>query len=131
MTECPAVVGSKQFKPDNFIGECYELNENERRPVQKYTFSRNGNSVSWSSMFQDSLEFTVSYYRYLELISEDLKEWASNNREEVKLLSKTCNYRGVLEESITLDRETHYVCNCLKDYHGQNCKVDKELYQSV
>ena len=96
VTECPAVFGSKQFKVDEFVRECYELNESEKRPIQKYSFSRNTQSISWSNMFQDSLEFTTSYYKYLDQISEDLEEWASNNREDVKLLSKTCNYRGVL-----------------------------------
>lgn len=129
--KCFANCPQNDYKEDFFLRQCIKKTEEEKKPKSKYIFSRSSQQTSWETLLQDSFSFLVQYKTYQYEAITIAKEWAEQNKEAAKQFSSICNYRGKVEEKVSLTRETYYRCRCLEGNHGFNCWIDTDMYNTI
>lgn len=116
------------YEADSFSRTC--IKSSKPVVVEKYAFSRTA-PKNWLNLQQDSFDFVLRFSKYITEFNDNQLAKIKQNPELVQGTSKECSYKGVLEEKVSVNRETIYKCSCIRGYHGKFCFVDNELYSSI
>lgn len=117
-------------------GECIKGSAQPEPPKSKYTFTITPRTSSEPDtvvreIMKDTYTYLIELSKYDIQYRIHMEKWSNDNKALSQMWSKRCNYRGVLVERVTYEREAFFECNCMKGHLGIDCAINSEQYHSM